>query len=154
MKKNIKQFLFYLCLPIIGGTIIGLLTNYSGDYQSLVKPPLTPPNIVFPIVWTILYALMGISSYMIATTHDYRKKNALKIYYVQLGLNYLWPILFFNFQVRIISLLELFLLIYMVIKMIQLFIEIRKSAGILQIPYLIWCLFASYLNMGFIFLNI
>lgn len=153
MKQKWKQFLLFLAIPTVLGFLIGLLTSAGSVYQTLDKPPLSPPGIVFPIVWTILYILMGISSYLIFNTCHKERKKALIVYFFQLFLNLLWPILFFTCQNYFLSLLELLFLIYVVIKMIILFFTINKTAGYLQIPYLLWLLFASYLNMGIVFLN-
>lgn len=153
MKSNWKQFLFYVLTPLILGTIIGLVTNMGNSYQSFVKPPFAPPGIVFPIVWGILYFLMGVSAYLIATSHSPYKKRALKTYYLQLILNLLWPVLFFMLNLKIVAFVELIILIYVITNMIMQFYKINKGAAYLQIPYLLWCLFASYLNLSIALLN-
>lgn len=152
MKKN-RGVILCLLIPIIGGIIIGLLTSFNMDYSSFTKPPFAPPAYLFPIVWTILYLLMGISCALICKSNNRLKKPALKIYYLQLFLNFIWSILFFTLKWRFIAFLDIILLIYFVIQMIVIFCKINKTAGILQVPYLLWILFASYLNLAIILLN-
>ena len=89
----IKRIIYSL-LPIIGGAIVGLITSGYMDYSDMVKPPLSPPGIVFPIVWTILYILMGIS-YFLATKDNEENKELDQIYLLQLLVNFMWPIIFF-----------------------------------------------------------
>lgn len=153
MKQTWKQFFFFLLIPLIGGFLISFFINSTETYSNLEKPPFSPPSIVFPIVWTILYLLMGISSYLIWKSNHPERKKALFFYWIQLLLNYLWPILFFTCQTYFFALIELFILLYALIQMIYLFFQVNKVAGYLQIPYLLWLLFATYLNMGIVFLN-
>jgi len=143
-----KQKLFYLFLPFLLGGIVGLIIDPYMDYDVLAKPPLSPPGIVFPIAWTILYLLMGISSILIL-----QKEKMPIVYYIQLLVNLLWPIFYFIFKIRTFSLIWIIFLIILVIKMIYQFYKINKTAAYLQIPYLLWLLFASYLNLGTILLN-
>lgn len=153
MKFHWKQFLFYVLTPIILGSIVGLLTNMGSSYQSFTKPPFAPNKAVFMVVWIVLYFLMGLSAYLIATSHNPHKRHALRIYYLQLFLNLLWPILFFIFNLKVVAFIELIILIYVVTNMIMQFYKINKIAAYLQIPYLLWCLFASYLNLSIALLN-
>lgn len=153
MKQNRRQFIFYLFTPIVLGSLIGLITSMGSSYQTFIKPPFAPPGIVFPIVWSILYFLMGISAYIIATSHSPHKKQALRTYYLQLFLNLLWPVLFFMLNLKIVAFVELIILIYVITNMIMQFYKINRKAAYLQIPYLIWCLFASYLNLAITLLN-
>lgn len=124
-----------------------------GEYQTLNRPFFAPPGFVFPIVWTLLYLLMGISFYLIFTHSNPRKEQALAIYYIQLAVNFLWPILFFNLHLYFLSFLWILLLIYLVILMIKSFSAISPLAARLQIPYLLWLVFAACLNLGFLVLN-
>lgn len=153
MKKDWKMYLLVILLPVLLGGMVGLLVNMTSSYQTFTKPPLAPPGYVFPIVWTILYLLMGISYYMIITSHHHKTRQATNIYWIQLGLNLLWPILFFTLDLKIIASVELLVLIYAVTNMIISFYQINKKAGLLQVPYLLWCLFASYLNLAIALLN-
>ncbi len=145
---------------IIGTELVGALSsllsgNYSSFYSELIKPPLAPPGILFPIVWAILYALMGISAYMIYTSDadSGEKRNALVLYALQLFVNFMWSIVFFRFEQIGAAAAVLILLVILVGAMIVQFKKIRPLAGYLNIPYLLWILFAAYLNIGFLILN-
>lgn len=122
------------------------------DYETLKQPLFAPPGIVFPIVWTILYVLMGVS-YGILKTNNKTSDEIDSIYYLQLGVNALWSIFFFIFKWRLFSFLWIILLAAFVIIMIKRFYEKNKLAGLLQIPYIIWIAFASYLNIAIYILN-
>lgn len=122
------------------------------DYETLKQPLFAPPGIVFPIVWTILYVLMGVS-YEILKTNNKTSDEIDSIYYLQLGVNALWSIFFFIFKWRLFSFLWIILLAAFVIIMIKRFYEKNKLAGLLQIPYIIWIAFASYLNIAIYILN-
>lgn len=142
MKNLIKNIL----IPVIMGAIVGLIINPFMNYQNLNKPPLSPPGIIFPIVWTILYIIMGYSFYK-------QNEQNKTIYYTQLIVNGLWSIFFFVFKWYLFSFLWIILLIILVIIMIKEFYKINKLSGLLNIPYLIWLLFASYLSFGVYLLN-
>lgn len=147
----IKRIIYSL-LPIIGGAIVGLITSGYMDYQDMVKPPLSPPGIIFPIVWTILYILMGIS-YFLATKDNENNKELDQIYLLQLLVNFMWPIIFFVLEMYFTAFLWIILLLILVIVMIKELLKVNKVSGYLQIPYLIWLLFATYLNLGITLLN-
>ena len=147
----IKRIIYSL-LPIIGGAIVGLITSGYMNYTDIVKPPLSPPGIVFPIVWTILYILMGIS-YFITTKDNESNKELDQIYLLQLLVNFLWPIIFFILRMYFTAFLWIILLIILVLVMIKELLKVNKVSGYLQIPYLIWLLFATYLNLGITLLN-
>jgi tryptophan-rich sensory protein len=156
MKFDIKLFIKSIALPLLVGIVAGLLTrNAMQDFQALNQPPLSPPGWLFPVVWTILYILMGVSSYLIktASVDAETKSNAFLLYYYQLLVNFLWPIFFFNFGWYFFSLVWLILLWILVFFMIRQFAEISKPAAYLNIPYLIWLTFAAYLNAGVWWLN-
>lgn len=150
MKKYIK-YAIYLLLPVIGGSIIGFLINNSIDYKILEKPPLSPPSIIFPIAWTIIYILMGISYFL------YKRKDSDKyldvIYYLQLFFNYMWSIIFFILKWRIVSIIWILLLDILVILLIKKFLDKNRISAYLNIPYLLWLIFATYLNIGIYILN-
>ena len=139
-------------IPVILGGLVGLITSSSMDYNMINNPPLSPPGFIFPIVWTILYALMGIS-YGILDNNNLVNSEVNKIYYGQLIVNLLWSIFFFVFKWYFFSFLWILLLIFLIIKMIIVFYNENKLAGLLQIPYLLWCIFAAYLNFGVFLLN-
>ncbi len=148
--SKFKIYAKSILIPIILGTIVGLITKNSMDYSNLIKPVLSPPPIVFPIVWTILYFLMGVS-YAILDSNNLIDKKSNLIYFAQLFFNLAWPIIFFVFKARLFASFWLVTLIILVALMISNFISKKKISGILQIPYLIWCSFALYLNI-FIYL--
>ena len=139
---------FYILLPIILGSIIGFIIN-TDMYKTLIKPPLAPPSFIFPIVWSIIYILMGISYYL------YKKytSNDSKVYYIQLIVNLLWSIIFFGLKNYFLSVIWIILLDILIIKMILEFNKINKTSLYLNIPYLIWSLFATYLTIGIYILN-
>ena len=156
MKLNIKLLIKSIALPLLVGLISGLLTrNAMQDFQTLVKPPLAPPGRLFPVVWTILYTLMGISAYLIQTSSadPEVKSDALMIYRYQLIVNFLWPVLFFSFGWYLFAFAWILLLWGLVILMIWDFSKISKTAAYLNIPYLIWLTFAAYLNGAIWWLN-
>lgn len=150
--SKLKIYFKSILLPVLLGTLIGIITSGQMDYMSLEKPFLSPPGIVFPTIWTILYTLMGIS-YAILKSNSLTNKNINFIYYFQLIINLLWSVFFFNFKWRLFSFLWILLLIVVVIVLIIKFYKQNKTAGLLQIPYLIWLLFAAYLNLFLYILN-
>lgn len=156
MKIDVKKLLISIAIPLVVGGIAAFLTRDSmGIFEALNKPPLAPSGIVFPMVWTILYVLMGISSYLIwqSGADDEDIASAQRIYYFQLALNFLWPILFFYFEWYLVAFVELIALWVAVATMIKSFADISKTAAYLNIPYLIWLTFAAYLNLGVWWLN-
>ena len=150
--KNFGTYVKSILIPVLVGTIVGFIISRFIDYNTLSKPPFSPPSILFPIVWTILYILMGVSYGILKSNHLLDSKSNF-IYYTQLAINALWSIFFFVFKWRLFSFFWLLLLIVFVILMIIYFYSKNKWAGLLQIPYLLWCLFASYLNFGVYLLN-
>lgn len=157
MWKKIKPYVVSIAIALGVGGLSALFTRNNMDiYERIQTPPLAPPGILFPIVWTVLYVLMGISSAIIYT----KGKNegvfvydALKIYGIQLGVNFFWSILFFNVEAFLFAFLWIVLLWVLIIKMIKSFYKIEEIAAYLQIPYLIWVTFAAYLNLAIYFLN-
>ncbi len=150
--SKLKIYLKSILIPAIIGGIIGLIISKSIDYNNLIKPILSPPSILFPIVWTILYILMGIS-YAILESNSQVDSKINFIYYFQLFVNALWSIFFFSLKWRLFSFIWILLLDVLVIIMIIKFYNKNKTSGLLQIPYLLWILFASYLNLGVYLLN-
>ena len=146
MKKRI----FYSILPILGGTLIGLIIGGYMNYETLIQPPLAPPPILFPIAWTILYILMGIS-YFLATKEE--DKEFDRLYLLQLFLNLFWPIIFFVLKMYWAAFLWLLLLLYTVVLWWKELKPKNKISTYLQIPYLLWLCFAAYLNLGISILN-
>lgn len=153
-KKKVLPIIISLAIPLAVGGLAGLLISGSMDfYDEINKPPLAPPGIVFPIVWSILYILMGISSYLVWKEKTPESRMALYIYGVQLVLNFVWPLIFFNAQMFFLAFIWLLILIGVVIYMITKFFQVNTLAGLLQIPYLLWLIFAAYLNFFVFFLN-
>jgi len=151
MQKT-KIFIKSILIPVIVGGVVGIIISNSIDYNTLQKPLLSPPSILFPIVWTILYILMGIS-YGILEIKKLIDKKINTIYYIHLAVNALWSILFFTLKWRLFSFFWIILLIILVIIMTNKFYKKNKVSGLLQIPYIIWLLFAAYLNLGVYILN-
>lgn len=148
-----KIYIVSILIPLIVGGLVGWVTAGEMEaFEALNKPPLSPPGILFPIVWSILYILMGVS-YAILKTNGLVDSKVNLIYYIQLGVNALWSIIFFNLKWRLFAFFWLLLLIGLVIAMIVVFYRKKKIAGLLQIPYLVWCTFAAYLNMAIYLLN-
>lgn len=122
------------------------------DYNDLIKPTLSPPGIVFPIAWTIIYLLIGIS-YTLLKEKEEIPKETQQLYYTQLIFNYLWTFIFFVFRLRLLSVLWIIILDVLVIIMTYQFYKQNKVSGFLLIPYVLWLLFATYLNISIYFLN-
>ena len=148
----LKTFTKSIAIPVILGAIVGFIISGSIDYNSLQKPFLAPPSIVFPIVWTILYILMGIS-YGILESKSQADSSIKLIYYSQLFVNALWSILFFYLKWRFFAFLWLVFLLALILIMIKTFYNKNKVSGLIQIPYLLWTLFAGYLNLSIYLLN-
>ena len=138
-------------MPIILGSLVGFIINGFIDYPSLIKPPLAPPKIFFPIAWSIIYLLMGISYYLYRK--DYSDEKTIKVYYIQLIVNLLWSVIFFVFKFRLLSIAWIILLDLLVITLIKKYYDTKKISAYLNIPYLIWILFATYLTIGIYILN-
>ena len=152
MKINFKKLLFYIFITFFIGSFFVIFINNTSLYNSLNKA-INIPSIVFPIVWSILYLLMAISLYMISKSNNINKNNSIKVYFTQLIVNSLWTLIFFGLRLYVLSFIWILLLIVLVVIMIVKFYEIKKLAGIINIPYLIWLLFAAYLSFSIIILN-
>ena len=154
-KINInKSLIISIIIPLFVGLLSSLLSlNSFNSFNLLDKPPLAPPGWLFPIVWTILYVLMGISSYLIYEEADIHSDCCLKIYLLSLFVNFLWSPVFFSLELRLFSFILIVLLDLLVAYTILCYYKVNKKAAYLQIPYLIWVLFATYLNLAFYILN-
>lgn len=130
-----------------------MITSGYMDYNDLIKPTLSPPGIVFPIAWTIIYLLIGIS-YTLLKEKGEVPKETKQLYHTQLIFNYLWTVIFFVFKLRLLSVLWIIILDALVIVMTYQFYKQNKVSGFLLIPYVLWLLFATYLNISIYFLNI
>lgn len=147
-KSKWKTYGLFILITEAIGAVAGLLTSLGmSAYEAVEKPALTPPPIVFPIVWTILYALMGVSAARIWLSEESGERaRGLRLYGVQLAMNFLWSIFFFDFQAYGFSFFWLLLLLLAIILMTISFYKTDKVAGYLQIPYVLWVSFAAYLN--------
>ena len=155
-EKNWKLLLLCLAIPLVAGGIGALLGgDFGQSYGAMYKPLLSPPGWVFPVVWTLLYLLMGWASYLVLTSEasEPRRRRALTVYAVQLGLNLLWPLFFFRLGWYVFAFVWLLALLAAVLLCQVLFRYIVRRAGQLLIPYLVWLFFAAYLNLGVAILN-
>lgn len=156
-KEIIKTYAIAILIPLAVGLISSLLTMDNMQiYSELETPPLSPPSIVFPIVWTILYILMGISSAIVFTNRSENSESAeagLTFYAVSLVFNFIWSIIFFNLRWFLVAFLWLCVLLYLIVRTIMAYKNVSPLAAYLQIPYAIWVAFAGYLNIGIWFLN-
>ena len=152
MSEKIKVYAKSIAIPVILGGVVGLLISGFIDYSSLEKPFFAPPSILFPIVWTLLYILMGIS-YGILDNNSLVDSEINLIYYLQLFVNLLWPIIFFILKWRLFAFIWITLLTFLVFFMIVKFYNKNQLSGLLQIPYFVWSLFATYLNLFIYLLN-
>ena len=151
MFLNIIKKIFYLFFPLICGSLIGVLISNFMDYSTLIKPLLAPPGYIFPIAWSIIYLLLGLSFLL------YKSKNNNltldKIYYLSLAINLSWSIFFFVFKWYLFTCIWTVILLLSVIYLLKLFYSQNKSSFYLNLPYLLWLIFATYLTFGIYILN-
>lgn len=150
LKGIILYVLLTIGIGVLGAVFAG---NVSGSYQTLIKPPLAPSGIIFPIVWNILYLLMGISAYILSTETDVSVPSLLRLYWVQIALNAVWSIIFWRFEWYAIAAILIGILIILGIIFVVRSYPINKVSALLFVPYLLWLLFALYLNIGIAVLN-
>ena len=150
--SRFKIFAKSISIPIIVGGAVGLITSNAINYNDLIQPAFAPPSFLFPVVWTILYVLMGVS-YGILENKGLVDAETNSIYYLQLTVNALWSFIFFVFKWRLFAFVWILILDALVIDMIIKFYKKDKTAGLLQIPYLLWILFATVLNFAVYLLN-
>ena len=155
MKTDWKKRLICWAIPLAIGGLAALLSGGMASYKMLNQPPLSPPGWIFPIVWTILYLLMGEASYRI---YDSGKdivliRSALKAYAVQLALNFIWPLVFFGLEMYLLAFFILIALWIAIFITPRRFSMVDESAANFLIPYLLWVTFAGYLNFGVFLLN-
>ena len=156
MKIKWKSFIVLILIPLFTGGLAALITGDSfSSFESVQKPPLTPPAWLFPVVWSILYVLMGIASYLVlqAENSGDEKINAFVFYTLQLIFNFFWPILFFGFSAYFIAFAWIILLLALILITTTKFYKLSKPAGLLMIPYILWVSFATYLNFAVFMLN-
>lgn len=146
LKKGV-----YLFTPLILGAIVAFLISKHIDYDYLIKPLLAPPSWLFPVMWTIIYFLMGLS-YLLYKEYG-PVKDIGAIYYTQLGLNLIWPIIFFIFKFRFIGTVEIICLTLSLMLLLYEFFKYYKTSFFINIPYFLWCIFATYLTFSIYLLN-
>lgn len=157
MRIDKKKLAICLLIPLVGGAISGWISRGGMEtFQQLNQPPLSPPGWLFPIVWTILYLMMGLASYLVSTSEEAfpaDKNSALTVYGLQLAMNFVWPIIFFSLEMRLLGFFWLVHIWLLVLLCIRLFKDISPTAAKLMIPYLLWLTFAGYLNLFVYLLN-
>ncbi len=155
MNKNIKTRLIAWAIPLAVGGLATFLSGGMDTYMVLNQPPLSPPAWVFPLVWTVLYLLMGEASWRIYTSDKdpAEVKKALIAYGVQLFLNFIWPLVFFGRKMYLAAFVVLIGLWAAIAVTMRRFSKINERAADLLIPYLLWVTFAAYLNLGVFLLN-
>lgn len=156
MKVNKKLLIICLVIPLAVGGIAALITGESMDrFETLAKPPLSPPGWLFPVVWTILYILMGIASYLALESRGPQEiiRRGVLLYALQLLFNFLWPIAFFKLEWYLFAFIWLIALWILILLTLRQFRRVSRAAANLLIPYLVWVAFAGYLNLGIYLLN-
>ncbi len=157
MKNKTKTYIISIIIALAVGGLSALITSGSMDlYSQIITPALAPPGILFPIVWTVLYTLMGISAAMIYNTDTAtltERKSALYTYAISLFFNFFWSIIFFNTRKFLFAFIWLLALLFFIIRTIMKYYKINPTAAYLQIPYAIWVTFAGYLNFAIWYLN-
>ena len=155
MWTKIRPYVGFSALVLLVGGLSSVITQGEMEaFSALRQPPLSPPGWVFPVAWTILYLLMGIGMAIVWRESDgKRRRRAVTIWSVELAANFLWPLLFFLWQLRLLSLVWLAVLLILVANMTSEFEKTSVTAARMQIPYLLWLLFAAYLNLGVWILN-
>ena len=156
-KRNLRVFAIAIAIPLgIGIAAAWLTRDHMQIYKEVQTPPLSPPSVLFPIVWTVLYLFMGISSGMIWKKRPADPKTVdrgLSFYAVSLAFNFAWSIFFFNFQQYLFAFFWLLILWGLILGTILCYRKISPAAAYLQIPYAVWVAFAGYLNIGIWYLN-
>lgn len=150
--KNTRILAISIIIPLVAGGI-GSLIGDTSAFNEMIKPSFAPPGFIFPIVWTVLYVLMGISSYMIYITNGRKIDSSLLIYFAQLLVNMLWPFFFFTLKWYLFAFAWIIILIALVVSMIMKFVNTNRTAAFIQLPYLLWLIFASVLNFSIYTLN-
>ena len=155
--KSVKSYVFFILSALAVGGLSALITSGNMNiYEEIKRPPLSPAPMLFPIVWTILFILMGISAAMIYNTETssmQARKSALYTYAISLFFNFFWSIIFFNMRSFLFAFVWLLALLFFIIRTIMKYKEINPIAAYLQIPYLLWVTFAGYLNFAIWLLN-
>ncbi len=153
-KFDLSAFLVNLIVPLAVGGLSAILTSDGMEvFKVMDKPPAAPPSWLFPVVWTVLYILMGISAYLVWESRPFFHMREFSVYVLQLTVNFLWPLVFFGGGAYLAAFVLLISLLILAVIMTVLFWKRKKAAGILQLPYILWLLIAAYLNLGVYILN-
>lgn len=152
-KKKIWYIVISILIPLFIGFLGSLLGGSMSLFDNIKKPVFAPSAILFPIAWGILYILIGVSSYLVYTSDSEYKKTGLIFYAIQLIVNALWTMIFFRFENFLFAFIWLLLLLLLVLIMMYYFYKSNKVAFYLQIPYVLWLVFASILNYSIYTLN-
>lgn len=156
MRSKIEKIIISIGIPILVGSIAGFLVKDSRElFEAMNKPSFAPPGFIFPIVWTILYVLMGVATYLVISSDASQKeiKKALLVYGIQLAFNFGWSFIFFGQEWYLVAFIWLVILWIFIILTIIAFYQISKPAAYLMIPYLLWVTFAGVLNFAIYLLN-
>ena len=155
LNFDIKKLLKNVAIPVLVGALAGFLTkNDTIEFMETVnKPFFTPPGWIFPVVWTILYILMGVASYFIDISKNTDKDKALLIYYVQLFFNFVWSFIFFTTKIYLFAFIWIVVLLLLILLTIIKFKRIDTRTVLLLAPYLVWVVFATVLNLSVYILN-
>lgn len=153
MKINFKKLITIIIITFVIGSLFSFIIMKNTDIYKSLQKPINVPSIVFPIVWSILYLLMSIALYIVTNTNNINKDKAIKIYAAQLIVNSIWTLIFFGFKLYLFAFIWLLLLLVFIIIMIYIFYKIKKVTLYLLLPYLIWVIFAGYLNFEIYLLN-
>lgn len=155
-RKGALQLIISVVIPLAAGGVSALLTRDGMKLFKLMnKPPLSPPDWAFPVAWTALYVLMGVAAYLVYSSNASapRRVRALTFYAVQLGMNFFWSIIFFALEMYLTAFVWLLGMLVLIAICAALFYHIDRRAGIMLLPYLVWTVFAGYLNLGVFLLN-
>ena len=153
---NLRRLISSVLIPVTTGLLAWFFTRNSMDiYSRIISPPLSPPGALFPVVWSLLYVLMGVSLYIVRDSrgNSADKSRGYLAFAAQLVFNFLWTIVFFNLGWYIFADVWLMLLIILITLNIFYFGKVNSTAAALLVPYLLWCVFALYLNIGIAILN-
>ena len=154
MKIQWKKLAVCIAVPLLVGGVAALLTRDGmAVFENVIKPPLTPPAWLFPLSWTVLYVLMGVASYLVAVSDEILRGNALLFYGVQLILNFVWPLIFFDLSLYLLAFVWLVILWAIILVTMLKFYKITERAGDLMLPYILWVTFAGYLNFAIWLIN-
>ena len=156
MKHKTKVYIFGVLFPLAIGSLSALCTSYNMKtfFNEIKKPPLSPPSWLFPVVWSVLFILMGIGSakaYLSPASKN--RTSALRLYLINLFLNFFWSIIFFNFRAFLLAFIWILALLFVIILMTVRFYKCDRASGLMQIPYILWVTFAGYLTFVIWFLN-